>query len=532
MDVMLNFKRSDTMKRIYQIGIMFFAAIMFSSCDDFLEKNPSDQLSEGTFYKEKSDFDKALTACYATLQKNEDAWGLSYQDCLTDNGYGYNNFYSNQTIAQGPITPTTGGIDRVYKTQYANIARYNIFLKQLGIYEGTDMDKEAYEAQVRMLRAFSYLELYKFYGEVPLVLEPLTYETQDQPKSSMEVIYGQVMEDVDFAIQHLPAISYKDNSGRFVKTAAQLLKARALIYNAYDDNGVAKQDIMTQVKQLTEEIIHSGFYSIAPTYRGLFCDDLGEQSNNPEFIFSVNFLAPLNCSEAPLSFGVFHSYMGIADLGGGLDPYENLVKEYDFIDGTSFSTANPLYDPNDIYKNRDPRLRNTMFSGTAIFEKGYTYTPKGESLTGYYLWKIISENDALDPYANNNSSDWPKMRYAEVLLMYAEAANEVDGPTADVYNAINQIRNRSDVNMPDLPAGYTKEQMRNKIRQERRIELSFEGFRYDDLKRWKIAEEKLNFSAEEGVTPHSFEKKNYHWPIPQGEIDKSKGVLVQNPDYK
>lgn len=529
---MLNFKRSNIMRRIYQLGIVFVAAIMVCSCDDFLEQNPTDQLSEATFYQKKEDFDKALTACYATLQKSEDAWGLSYQDCLTDNGYGYNNFYSNQTIAQGPITPTTSGVDRVYKTQYANIARYNIFLKQLEKYEGTDMDKATYEAEARMLRAFSYLELYKFYGEIPLVLEPLTYETQDQPKASMEEIFGQIIADVDFAIQNLPAISYKENSGRFVKTAAQLLKARALGYNAYDDNGVAKQEIMSQVKQLTGEIIQSGFYSIAPTYRGLFCDDLGEQNGNPEYLFSVNFLAPLNCSEAPLSYGVFHSYIGIADLGGGIDPYVNLVKEYDFMDGTPFSTTNPLYDPTDIYKNRDPRLSKTMFSGTVTFEKGYSYPPKGESLTGYYFWKIISENDAVDPYANNNSSDWPKMRYAEVLLLHAEATNEVDGPTAEVYSAINQIRSRSDVNMPDLPTGYTKEQMRNKIRQERRIELSFEGFRYDDLKRWKIAEEKLNFSSEEGVTPHSFEKKNYHWPIPQAEIDKSRGILIQNPDYK
>ena len=115
--------------------------------------------------------------------------------------------------------------------------------------------------------------------------------------------------------------------------------------------------------------------------------------------------------------------------------------------------------------------------------------------------------------------------------MYAEAANEIDGPTQEVHNAINQIRSRADIQMPNLPSNLTKDQMRQAIRKERRIELAFEGFRYDDVKRWRIAEERLNMSQVEGVASRSFEKKNYHWPIPQSEIDKSNGVLVQNPDY-
>ena len=178
-------------------------------------------------------------------------------------------------------------------------------------------------------------------------------------------------------------------------------------------------------------------------------------------------------------------------------------------------------------------MGKTMFSGSLTFEKGFVAVPiAGASFTGFYVWKILSEDDAREPYLPNCNSNWPKMRYAEVLLMFAEAANEVDGPTSEVYDAINRIRHRSDILMPDLPAGYSKEQMRSKIRQERRIELSFEGFRYDDLKRWKIAEEKLhNKTMFEGGNPQRFEKKNYHWPIPQAEINKSNGILIQNPDY-
>jgi hypothetical protein len=117
-----------------------------------------------------------------------------------------------------------------------------------------------------------------------------------------------------------------------------------------------------------------------------------------------------------------------------------------------------------------------------------------------------------------------------VLLMHAETVNELDGPTEEVYNAINSIRARKGVEMPPL-SGLTKDQMRQAIRKERRIELAFEGFRYDDVKRWKIAEERLNMDASEGVVNRTFEKRNYHWPLPQSEVDKSNGILLQNPDY-
>ncbi len=520
---------------IYQIGIIFAVAVLYCACsDDFLDKQPTGSLSAETFYKSKKDFEMSLTACYATLQNHELTWSIPFIDCLTDNGYSDYDYFSVKTISQGPITPTSAGINRVYNTQYSNIARYNVFLQQLAPYSGTDMSatvKATYEAEVRLLRAIAYSELYKYYGEVPLVLEPLTYETQDQPKVSMDKIFAQIIDDVDFAIGNLPDVSFANNSGHFVKSAAQLVKARAIIYDAYNDDGSAKQESMTQVKQLTGEIMKTGYYQIANSYRGLFCDDLGEQANNPEYVFSVNFLAPLNNALSHFGWGVFNNYIGTAVLGGGIDPYNNFVAEYDFTDGTPFSVSNPLYDPDDVFKNRDPRMAKTMFIGTVTFEKGYQYKPMGASLTDYYFWKIISEDEARAPNSNSYNSNWPKMRYAEVLLMYAEAANEVDGPTNEVYDALNQIRSRSDILMPDLPAGYTKEQMRSKIRQERRIELSFEGFRYDDLKRWKIAVEKLNFPASEGIVPHSFEKKNYHWPIPQDQIDKSNGILVQNPDY-
>lgn len=522
------------MKKNILLGII--ASMMLSGCSDFLDKQPTDKLSDEVFWKTAEDFNMALTACYAELQNHElYTWSVPYTECMTDNGYNYMQKLSTNTLSQGPITPTTDGVGRIYTAEYANIARYNNFLKKLSEYTGgeiTEAESIQMEAEVRLMRAISYLDLYCYYGSVPLVLEPLTYETQDQPRAEASAIYNQILTDADFAIANLQDVAYNKGGGHLVKNSAQVIKARALMYEAYDDNGVAKQEIMSQVKQITSEIINSGSYAIANSYRGLFCNDLGEQKNNPEYIFAVNYLGPNNNAVSFFGWGVFNNYIGTADAGGGIDPLKNFANEYEFIDGSDFSESNPLYNPENTYENRDPRMAKTMCTDKCVWEGGYTHKPQGASFTDYYFWKIISEDDAKDSRSNNWSSNWPLMRYAEVLLMYAEAANEVDGPTEAVQSALNQIRARGDIQMPPVPTNLTKDQMRQKIRKERRIELAFEGFRYNDLKRWKIAEERLNMSAEEAIIPRKFEKRNYRFPIPQSEIDKSRGILTQNPDYQ
>ena len=121
------------------------------------------------------------------------------------------------------------------------------------------------------------------------------------------------------------------------------------------------------------------------------------------------------------------------------------------------------------------------------------------------------------------------MRYADVLLMLAEADNEVNGPTATVYNSVNRVRTRA--GMPNLPSGLSKEAMRERIRHERRVELAFEGHRFFDLKRWKTAKSVLNAVSDSPVV-YNFEDRHYLWPLPQSEIDKNQGALIQNPNYK
>ncbi|MDP4214415.1 MAG: RagB/SusD family nutrient uptake outer membrane protein [Bacteroidota bacterium] len=516
------------------LGLLLISMTM--SCEKgLLDKNPTSELNAGTFYNSKNSIDMALAACYATLQNGLAifTFNMPAYDCLADDGYSVDDYFGCTTLSQGPIVPTSGGyVNTVYPTMYANIATYNIFLQTLSAYNLPDLDaatKATYEAEVRLLRAMAYFHLYKFYGSVPLVTTPLTIKTQYQPKVDATAVLAQINTDIDFAIAGLPDKAYADNTGHLVKSAAEVLKARVLLFDGYSADGTAITDVMAQAEKITSDIISKNYYRIAPSFRGLFCEDLGFQNGNPEFIFSVNYLAATDFPSPGNNSGVAANYL--PQTGSEIWPLSNLANEFEFKDGTPFSVSNPLYDASDVYKNRDPRMAKTMFTGTVTFENGFTSNEFTQTTTGYNFYKDIEGTDAQNIYNNLNGSDWPAMRYAEVLLMYAEAANEVDGPSAAVYDAIDQIRNRADILMPPLAPGLSQSQMRTAIRHERRVELAFEGFRYDDLKRWKIAPQALTLPASESIRSKSFMDKNYHLPLPQSEIDINQGVLVQNPDY-
>ena len=495
-----------------------------------LEKYPQDQISEATFWKSANDFDMALTACYGTMQDIMYSVGMPFWDAISDNAYNPYNYYGANNIPQGPIVPSTGGyISDVYVAAYKYIARYNIFLSKLAAYQGTDLSesvKTAYEAEVKFMRAFQYLQLYKCYGSVPLTTEPIPFGDMNIPKSESSLIIGQIMEDLDFAIENLSDIHFQDNNGHVVKASAQVLKARALLFDAYDTDGNAKVEVMNQVKAITSNIMQ-GPYSLDSHYREMWYFSSGIQASNREFIYSVKFLSPNDNG----SF-FWGSTPGMAYIDWkALQTLPNFIEEYEFIDGTPFDVSNPLYRAYNEFANRDPRLSRTHFKDTLTWEDGSIYISTWDGSTPYTYWRPADEVvfKSNPTYGSPEDTDYPLMRYAEVLLMHAEAVNEADGPTTEVYEAINAIRNR--VNMPDLPAGLSQGDMRERIRKERRIETCMEGFRYDDLKRWRIAHINLNMDPSEGVTVRNFEMKNYHWPIPEGAIEVN-SALEQNPDYQ
>lgn len=506
-----------------KVLISLFSLQLFCACSGFLDRNPLDQPSSATFWKTKSDFDMALAACYGALQRDIYSIGLPYWDNLTDNSYGQHNYGESTAIVSGNITSNSGGfISGVYQEALTDVARTNIFLKQLSGFTGIDeVTKKIYEAEVRMLRAYFYSYLYRCYGDVPFIDKPLDLATQNQAKVSAADVYKFMMDDIDFAVANLKDVKYSANSGHWTKDAAKAFKARMILFVAYDDSGNAKKNSMQEVKNLTQEIRN---YSLAPEYTDNFQD--AQQEACPEIMMSVKFLAPNNATSADQWYAEWIV----------VSPLSNLISEYEFSDGrpgteiphSSKGVVDIGVFTNEDLKTRDSRLSKTIFIDKYSI-KGTAYTGSNTRPLGTGLAKFLSQN--IQPpygYATLSQQDWVLLRYADVLLMLAEVENEINGSTETAYNAINQVRQRSA--MPALPAGLSQEEMRNRIRHERRVEMAFEGQRYFDLKRWKIAKQVLN-NVKDGLVTYKFEDKFYLWPIPQSEIDKGNGILTQNPNY-
>lgn len=497
--------------------LSLWVLLALSSCTQSLDLNPLDQISSATFWKTKGDFDKALTANYASLQADPWAVELPVWNCLTDDGFAQHNSGSAKEITSGSISPSTGGyVSGVYSESYKAIARANIFLSQLAGYGNSDItesDRKRYEAEVRFLRAFYYFQLYHLYGDVPLVLEPLTLETQNQPKVPAADILKQILADLDYAIANLSTSPYPQNGGHAAVSSAQAFKARVLIFAAYGDTGTPDPTLLTQVRELSTQV--KTLYTLSPKFEDLFRD--AGQKNNPEIIFSINFLAPNNTRPWDMYYGDWLV----------ASPLQNFVDAFECTDGLSYGVS-PLTDKKEPFKNRDSRLAKTVFIDHPDFGDGRVHIPSNSRPTGYGVMKFLAPENIPYGFSTLSQQNAVVLRLAEVLLLYAEAQNELAGPDASVYEAINAVRQRSA--MPALPTGLTKAQMRERIRHERRIELAFEGLRYYDLKRWHIAGQVLN-NVKDSFVPYKFEDKFYKWPIPQAEIDKSGGVLKQNENY-
>lgn len=534
------------MKRKILILIALPILTLFTGCNkDYLEKNPLDQISSPTFWKQKADFDNGLTACYGVFQEETFCLDKPIYDSFTDLCYSWADFLQNQQeIAKGQIASTTGGfINNIYYNAYVNIARQNIFLKQLDGYTGNDVTEAIranYKAEVLFLRAWNYEQLWEYYGDVPLILEPLDLTTQNQPKATAAQVLAQILKDLDFSIANGATVPYYKNNEHAGKAAAQALKARTLLYDAFTNGayhaGGMNPDAtkLATVRDLCKDIIDNSGHSLSPTFENIFRQNT--QANNPEIIWSTIFLQPNNWTWTDLFYADWYT----------CSPLPSFVADFECTDGL-LPSVSPLYDATKVYKNRDPRLRATVFNhkastNTAPIDWEYEgdlthyYKPSNQNQGNYGgVSKFCTPENVPYNWGSRSGQDWVHIRFAEVLLMYAEAQNELKGPDASVYSAINSIRTRlaypGAAVMPELPAGLSQVQMREKIRHERKIELAFEAFRYFDLKRWGIAGDVINNIPDNLIKSH-WEDKFYRWPLPQGEIDKSGGILTQSPDYK
>src|SRR5690606_28489110 len=342
---------------------------------DALDKNPLDKLSSGQFWQSKQDFDMALTAIYGELQNAMFAIGAPNWDALTDNGYGQHNYYGSQAIAQGDISPSTGGyISDIYSSSYKGIARINIFLGQLNNFEGDGIDaatRSTYEGEALFMRGYYYFQLYSNYGSVPIVTEALGLDNQIQPKAPEAEVLARSLADLDTAIANLPDALYAAGGGHAVKTSAQALKLRVLMFAAYGDTGTADTGLMTQARDLALEIMGAG-YDLSPNFEDVFQD--ATQEGNPEIIFSIKFLAPDNATEMDMWYGDWVV----------ISPLQNLV---------------------DAFEPSDPRLEKTIYTNEVNFD-GNIHNPSNGTPTGYGLKKFLTPDLMPYGYSTQSQQDW------------------------------------------------------------------------------------------------------------------------------
>jgi len=539
------------MKRFINNILIALFLIGATACDDLLQKDPPSAPSQAVFWKSKEHFDYALAACYSVQYDEAGILSqvISCLDNLTDNSYCQHDettYGKTRTMQQGDIDPTMSGYPaQMFKLAYIAIARVHQIMYQLEQYTGEDMsadDRKFMMAQCKAIRGYYYHWLYLSFKEVPLVTELLDMDNMYMEKASRTQIYTQIMTDFDEAIAEMPDLLYSDSkvTGMLTPSALKVLKARVMIFDAYGENGMADAAKMKEVIPLLESI--QG-YSLADNLRHNFVSD--EQLACPEIMYSVRYLSPNRNNKIDLYFGSWCTNMPSRDLVNefectdglewGVSPLTVVVDEalINTKDGTQAEAQKAERDK--LYLNRDKRLSQSIFHSATIRypEEGFPVHDMGSgnaSHTGFGMLKLLQPRVDAPGFGSDTDPDVVIVRYAHVLLMIAEAENEVNGPTQKVYDAVNQIRNRS--GQPDLPAGLAKEEMRKRIRKEWRVETCFEGLHYYHMKQWRMMESLNDFTDPFNTgTKLFFKPAFYFWPIPQAEIDKAGGILTQDPNY-
>jgi len=475
--------------------------IGFTSCDSFLDEQPLSAISSENFYKTAADAQAGVNAVYSMLQGH----------------YGSNGWYfgdvSTEVANRGELT---GGLDVMdytfadpvfrsfWSSMYQGINYANTAMKLIPDIPMDEALKSRYIAECQFLRALFYFELVRGFGGVPKITEP-SFDNSNNliPRASPEEIYDLIIQDLKSAESVLPATYPSSKTGRATKGAAQSLLAKVYLTRKDWTNARAK----------SYEVMQSGTYILLPNFRDVF---RVSNKNSREHIFSVQYKSGNSRGGGSSFTSQFASRNPNILLNGA-------------IAGTAIATERGFYNAvPDHY-----RKRITMVDS---FPSPYypEITATGKAQAGPAPMKYWDPTFGLNPGGDAN---WTILRYADVMLIFAEAENELNGPSNDALNVLNLIRARArDENangisepeelaqLPDI-SGVTQEELRQAIWEERRMELCFEGHHRWDLLRTGRFIDALRAS---GRNP---ENKHLLFPIPQLEI-LANPQLTQNPEYE
>jgi len=543
------------------IPILFTLALIQSCKKDFLERTPGVALSEDAVFADPvlaTQFaDKAYTFLvddYARFDSHRGASSQASDEAVSGTATGTVR-YLNQGLFHdhSERSGSINDIRDIWSRAYAGIRQANVMIAKMQTVPWTGVQAPArIEGEMHFIRAFLYFELTKRFGGVPIISRAYEVnENLDLPRNTYQECLDFILADLA-ASEQLPQDYDNANYGRATLGAARALKSRVLLYAASRLNNESNDKTKwAAAASSAKQVMDMNLYSLQATY-----SDILNVATSPEYIMMKIRAPRLNSENKIVDFS---QSPGSGAISGSMNPTQNHVDLYEMTNGKAISDPTSGYNAQAPYANRDPRLSfNVLYNDQPwqgrrlqMWDGGRDFLSTNPiyTATRYYCRKYWPE-----PYIRNVTGtallNYIYFRYAEVLLNYAEAQNEAVGPDASVYAAINQIRSRTEVAMPNLPIGLTQDQMRTRIRNERAVELAFEDHRWYDIMRWKAGVEIVakpvfgmnvvrntngTFVYNPVLLPVTYQKifldHMHRYPIPRSEVNKSNNILLQNPGW-
>lgn len=533
--------------KINKVVLSVFSLVLLGGCSDFLDRNSLVGLSEGDLWKTQKDAELGANALYDPNREFTNSiviYGM--MDDFTDISY--------QSWATGLTTGLFPANASLYSNSwgifYKGIYRANTVLKKVPSISMDEGVKNRILGEARFFRGFYYFKLWDFFGSVPLYDETMNVDEAYKARSTDKETYDFIVADMTEAFNLLPSSYTGLSIGKATKWAALAIRGKAHLWAKEYEKAAA--DFKLLIDNSGRELSRD-FYTL---FRAA-------GNNNSEVIFDVQYVAVQGYGLATdRNYG---NAKGATTGSQRTRPTNKLVDAYEMIDGSAFDFNNytnatgGVFNPNNaadwndeasvrrLFVDRDPRLHHSIVVPWASFvgKDGVSYLYKFPVVSttdptvyvpvwtnGSYAWRKFVETGSQYNLQDNMPINFPVIRLADVYLMYAEAQNEaLSSPDQSVYDAVDAVRNR--VGMPDLPTGLSKNQMTERIRHERMVELCGEGQRYSDIRRWKIGKQVvdgvwMNSFTGVQIRQRGFPDNYYLWPIPQSEIDLNP-LLTQNP---
>jgi len=553
---------------IRNISILFLAGFFFlASCKkDLLDKKNPATISSDDVWK-----DAGLIGLYVNnLYTYIPGWDYNTYNNISDEAR--SNYPGGpNSILIGEWNETNNPLDN-WNQSYQQIRVANDFFLNIETSPVGNDVKSKFIAEVKFLRALFYFNLVKRYGGVPLITTAQKLNDDLMvSRNTADECFNFITAELDAALPNLPLNA---DRGRITKGAAMALKTRTLLYQASPlFNASNDTERWRKAAQAAKAVIDLGKYDLFPDLKTLWLD---KSATNVEIILEKQYHLP----ETSHGWDAMVKPVWLAKGDAGqCSPVQELVNAFPMKNGKLINEPGSGYDQTKPYTGRDDRFYSFIAYNqskvSGILARPYPGAQPGQlykeyalnvykggtdydsippyaqynTITGYYTVKATNPDNAVYSYGYGSEQPWIEFRYAEILLDYAEASNEADGPSASIYDALDKIRARGGI-ASKLVQNLSQTQMRNLIRNERYIELCFEGQRYWDLRRWKIADQVLNGKKLTGVVitkqaPNTFTyeyfpidpqplvfdaSKMYLMPIPKAELSKNP-KLTQNPNW-